>query len=67
MDKYETVRAEAQKIANETGMDRGIERNAFGFTHFGLPRRENRYGHELRCEVVSTERNNAKPGHGAWR
>jgi hypothetical protein len=60
---YKEVRAEAQREADEFGYDYGIERNAFGFTHFMLPRRENRFGHELRCEVVHPTKG-AKPGHG---
>ena len=52
---YETVRAEAQARANETGQDYGVERNElmreWGF--FMLPCPQNRYGFELRCEVVS--------------
>lgn len=65
---YAAVRAEAQRKANEMGHDVGIERNALygGYRSFMLPRRENRAGHELRCEVVQPE-NLAKtqPGHGA--
>ena len=64
-DDYEKVRAKAQTSANETGFYYGIERNAFGFTCFMLPRRENRCGHELRCEVVSCEDlKKCQPGHG---
>lgn len=44
-------RACEQVIA--TGRDYGIEKNAFGFAVFMLPRPENRFGHELRCEVVT--------------
>lgn len=64
-DNYKSVRAEAQKQADELGFDFGVERDAFGFRSFMLPRRENRYGHEVRCEVVSCS-NLAKcqPGHG---
>jgi hypothetical protein len=51
---YEIVRAEAQARANETGADFGVERNElmreWGF--FMLPGPQNRYGFELRCEVV---------------
>jgi len=65
--KYRAARAEAQKRANETGMDIGLERNDLfkSFNTFLLPRRENRSGHELRCEVVSCENlEKCAPGHG---
>ena len=63
---YEEVRAEAQETANRTGYDRGLETSPYeGYRHFGLPRRENRYGHELRCEVVScSDISRCQPGHG---
>jgi hypothetical protein len=65
--KYRAARAQAQQRANELGFDHGLERNDLfkTFHIFVLPRRENRFGHELRCEVVSPE-NLAKcqPGHG---
>ncbi len=62
---YQTVRNSAQALANELGFDYGIELDAFGYRHFMLPRRENRYGHETRCEVVSPERiERSQPGHG---
>lgn len=40
--------------ADPRDCERGIERNPLfkTFSHFGLPRAENRSGHELRCEVV---------------
>lgn len=49
---YKEAYNTAVRKARETGHDYGLERNAFGFTVFMLPRPENRYGHELRCEVV---------------
>ena len=65
--KYREARAEAQRKANESGFDHGLERNDLfeDFHVFMLPRRENRYGHELRCEVVSCEfPAKCQPGHG---
>ena len=63
--KYREARDEAQKQADATGFDHGIERNAFGFRVFMLPQRQNRYGHELRCEVVSCMRlERCQKGHG---
>ena len=61
---YQVVRAAAQKQADELGFDYGLEFNKLFKTYnaFMLPRRENRYGHELHCEVVFS--NNPKPGHG---
>jgi hypothetical protein len=66
-EKYTTARADAQKQANALGYDFGLERNDLfkTFHAFMLPRRENRYGHELRCEVVSCENlDRCQPGHG---
>jgi hypothetical protein len=64
---YQDVRQEAQKKANETGFDFGVEKNAFGFSCFMLPRKENRCGHELRCEVVSCEvLSKCQKGHGPF-
>lgn len=71
---YEAARAEAQKKANRTGFDHGIEPNdLFKEWHtFMLPRRENRYGHEASCEVVMCENlDRCQAGHGpmasGWR
>jgi hypothetical protein len=64
-DNYKTVRAEAQKKADETGFDYGVEKDAFGFHHFMLPQKQNRFGHELRCEVVSAMNpEKCQKGHG---
>lgn len=57
---YEEARIYAQFEADSDGMDRGIETspmysypdNREFYRVFLLPRRENRCGHELRCEVV---------------
>jgi hypothetical protein len=65
--KYREARAEAQRKANEMGMDVGIEANdLFKEWHvFLLPRAENRSGHELRAEVVHPEDlSRVQPGHG---
>jgi hypothetical protein len=65
--KYQAARAEAQAKANELGFDYGLERNDVfkTFSVFMLPRRENRYGFELRCEVVSCEvPGKTQAGHG---
>jgi hypothetical protein len=62
---YEAAKAEAQKRANDTGFDFGVEKNAFGYSAFMLPQKRNRYGHELRCEVVScTTLSRCQTGHG---
>jgi hypothetical protein len=64
-DGYNEERARAQKLANETGFDVGIWKNALGWTVQILPRVENRYGTELRCEVVHPDRlDTVRPGHG---
>jgi hypothetical protein len=65
--KYKAARAEAQKKADDTGFDYGIERNDLMrcFSVMMLPKRANRYGHELRVEVVSaTTLAKCMPGHG---
>jgi hypothetical protein len=54
---YELARAHAQKQADQPPHHSyGIERNTSGICEpwrvFLLPRPRNRYGHELRCEVV---------------
>ena len=51
---YEKVYRYARDLATKTGRDVGIEKNRlFGtFNTIMLPNPENRYGHELRCEVV---------------
>jgi hypothetical protein len=66
-EKYRVARAQAQAAANADGMDRGIEwRDIFKqVTTFMLPRKHRRFGHEIWCEVVMTERQNAPPGHGS--
>lgn len=68
--RYTEVRGCAQAMANRLGMDVGVERNDLfkTFRTFVLPRRENRYGFELRCEVVSPEDlSKCLPGHGPVR
>jgi hypothetical protein len=69
MKRYEQVKAEAQDLANLYGFDYGVEKCGFPerpeYRYFMLPRRENRYGFELRCEVVScTDLSKCRPGHG---
>ena len=64
---YLGARALMQAAANADGFDRGIEANDVMriWTTFMLPRRENRRGFELRCEVVSCEDlAKCQPGHG---
>lgn len=55
---YVECRKDAQRAADETGKDFGLEKNSLFnyFRFFGLPNPENRRGHELRCEVVRPER-----------
>lgn len=64
---YIAARADAQKRANELGMDHGLECNEVfrQWTFRALPQRQNRCGHELRCEVVMPESlDKCMPGHG---
>lgn len=64
---YREARAKAQALANDTGFDFGLECSDLykEWRTFMLPMRQNRTGHELRCEVVMCE-NMAKCqlGHG---
>lgn len=64
---YHEARAEAQKAANEDGHDRGLEACDYSKSYvvFRLPRAHHRFGHELRCEVVSCESlDRTATGHG---
>ena len=64
---YPVARADAQRRADATGIDHGIEANdVFGHWHvFMLPRRESRTGFELTCEVVMcSDLDRCQPGHG---
>jgi hypothetical protein len=65
--KYLERRAEAQRRANETGFDHGLEKNDLfkDYMISMLPMKKNRYGHELRVEVVHPEDlARTQPGHG---
>ncbi len=65
---YQAVRAAAQAHANASGRDQGVYRVHGGFSSMGLPRRENRYGWERSCEVVSCETlAKCLDGHGPIR
>lgn len=67
VETYRAARAKAQMKANELGIDHGLEWNPI-FNHwhiFMLPEKQNRYGFELRCEVVSCEiLSKCQRGHG---
>lgn len=55
---YKEAFAHAQKEANASGMSRGIEKPVPPYNEWNvitLPRPQNRFGHELRCQVVATE------------
>jgi hypothetical protein len=59
--------AAAQAEADADGYDRGLEYNTVMryYRYFMLPEKRNRFGYELRCEVVScTDYDKIKPGHG---
>lgn len=67
MRRYREARAAAQKAANEDGHDRGLEAFDYDKTYvvFRLPMARHRFGHELRCEVVSCEcPGRTAPEHG---
>lgn len=62
---YEQAKSQAQKYADEYGFDYGVEKLGNDYGCFMLPRRENRFGRELSCEVVScTVLAKCQPGHG---
>ena len=63
---YQAVRAEAQKLANETGFDYGVSKDYFSAWSFRmLPQRRNRYGIHHTCEAVMCEiLAKCRPGHG---
>ena len=64
-DNYAEVRAAAQKLADELGFDYGVEKDFFGYRHFMLQEKKNRYGHELQCEIVMCSHiDKCQPGHG---
>ena len=56
---WKEAHAAAYALAKQIGHDVGIWRvNEFGKEGYNirsLPKPENRYGHELRCEVVSPQ------------
>lgn len=56
-ESYEDAFREAQKLADQCGREMGLEKaNEYGRTVFSikhLPNPGNRYGWELRCEVVT--------------
>ncbi len=70
---YEEARVQAQFEADRDGFDRGIDSSVMYsqpddrryYRVFLLPRRENRAGYELLCEVVSCSFvEKCQPGHG---
>lgn len=69
--KYTAAKAEARARADATGYDVGIEvfdgtvAHLRGLRVFMLPNKENRYGHETTCEVVSCSTlSRCAKGHG---
>lgn len=66
-EQYKAVKTEAQAQADSTGRDFGIEWNSVFnyYRSFSLPQKKNRYGFELRCEVVyCTDLSKCAEGHG---
>ncbi len=63
---YQSARTLAQEKANRTGRDYGVEKFPNGeFSLVPLPEKRNRYGRELRCEVVYPENlDRCQKGHG---
>ena len=50
--EWNNAHAEATRMANVTGLDIGIERSGREWITRYLPKPENRYGADARCEVV---------------
>lgn len=63
-DNYREIKAKAQADADFDGFDRGIEKLGDSYRSFMLPQKRNRFGHELRCEVVMCTTDKCQPGHG---
>ncbi len=64
---YRAAKIAAQAQANGDGFDRGVAFNDLFHTCrvFLLPRKQNRCGDELRCEVVHCDDlSRCQPGHG---
>lgn len=58
--EYADASAAARALANATGKDVGLEKadnplDGKGFRIWTLPKPENRYGFEARCEVITPE------------
>lgn len=67
-EDYSEAARKAQSFADATGFDYGIEKVWNGWRVFLLPRKENRAGIELRCEVRScSDINRQREGHGGDR
>lgn len=62
---YEEAALEAQTAADTTGADHGVERLGKEWRAWRLPEAQNRFGHELRCEVrYCTNAARTLKGHG---
>ncbi len=66
MNNYTAVRNWTQLQANATGFDYGMAKGLLGeWVCWMLPKRKNRFGRDLQCEVVSCEvLTHCRPGHG---
>jgi hypothetical protein len=64
-ETYEEAFAHASKLADESGMSRGLEKLSAEFRVFLLPEPHNRFGFELRCQVVTSTNNKVAPGYEA--
>jgi hypothetical protein len=62
---YDEAKRAAQAAADESGFDYGVEKLGRDFRYFMLPQKQNRFGHELRCEIVHcTTLAKCQKGHG---
>jgi len=65
METYEQAKERAQRLANLSGCDYGIEQLGNYWHVFLLPARAHRSGYALRCEVVTCEVvQDRRLGHG---
>lgn len=62
---YQEASQAAQKAADTTGFDHGVEKIGSEYRFWILPPKGRRFGFELKCEVrYCSDLNKCRPGHG---